>query len=57
MNTAEECLKSLQNQDWDQLNKILSDNSITEGLAKSGTFSIFENVLIDELFLKNIKKS
>ncbi len=49
MNIAEECLKCLQNQDWNKLSKILSDNKNTLNLAESPTFSIFENILIDEI--------
>ncbi len=49
MNTAEECLKCLQNQDWNRLSKVLSDNKNAKNLAESPTFSIFENILIDEL--------
>jgi len=49
MNAAEECLKCLQNQDWNNLSNILSDNKNARDLAESPTFSIFESFLIDEL--------
>lgn len=49
MNPAEECLKCLQNKDWIRLSIILSDNKNAGELAESPTFSIFENILIDEL--------
>ncbi len=49
MNPAEECLNCLQQQNWTRLSSILSDNSIAGVLAESPTFSIFENIFIDEL--------
>jgi uncharacterized protein DUF2726 len=49
MNPAEDCLKHLQNRNWIELGKVLSDNKKAKDLADSQTFSIFENVLIDEL--------
>jgi hypothetical protein len=49
MNPAEDCLKYLQKRDWMGLNKLLVDNEFAVSLADSPTFTIFENVLIDEL--------
>lgn len=49
MNPVEECLKSLQGQNWTELNKILSNNSAATSIAESPTFSIFENIFIAEL--------
>ena len=49
MSAPEDCLKCLQNQDWDNLNKILSDNEMSRQLAESPTFSIFQDNFISEL--------
>ncbi|MFM7023631.1 MAG: hypothetical protein ACKOXB_11710 [Flavobacteriales bacterium] len=49
MNPAEDCLKYLQNRNWNELKKILSDNKSAKELAESPIFSVFENVFIDEL--------
>ena len=49
MNPAEDCLKHLQNRNWMELTKVLSDNKNARDLAESPTFSIFESVFIDEL--------
>jgi len=49
MNPAEDCLQHLRNKKWIELNKVLSDNKSAEHLSDSPTFSVFENVFIDEI--------
>jgi hypothetical protein len=49
MNPAEDCLKYLQNRNWIELYKVLSNNKNAKELAESAAFSVFESVLIDEL--------
>ncbi|WP_300667113.1 DUF2726 domain-containing protein [Fluviicola sp.] len=49
MNPAEDCLRYLQSRNWIELTRILSDNKNAQNLADSPTFSIFENIFIDEL--------
>lgn len=49
MDSAENCLKYLQTRSWTELTKALSNNKIAKDLAESPTFSIFENVFVDEL--------
>lgn len=49
MNPSEDCLKHLMKRDWSKLNQVLSDNYLAEQLADSPTFSVFEQVFIDEI--------
>ena len=49
MNLVEDCLMHLQNGNWMELNRILSDNQNATEIASSSTFMVFENYFIDEL--------
>ena len=49
MNPAEDCLRYLQSRNWIELTRVLSDNKNAQNLVGSPTFSIFENIFIDEL--------
>ena len=49
MNLVEDCLKHLQNGNWMELNRILSNNHNASEIANSATFMVFENSFSDEL--------
>lgn len=49
MNPAEDCLKYLQTKNWIELANVLSNNKNARVLAESPTFSVFENVFVEEL--------
>ncbi|MFT4680789.1 MAG: hypothetical protein ACI9YU_000621 [Flavobacteriales bacterium] len=49
MSIAEDCLGCLQRRDWIGLNRIVSNDVVAGTIPESPTFTVFENVLVEEL--------